>query len=489
MLKTGTRTARSMAFIVALVMMMCLLPGVVSANEITNLNAELTVEEETISIEVTGNITTGGDDVTLLALKVPSGKVFGELTDAELQEAIVYIDQWASGSNGSWSKTFTPRDIADEGKIITIYAGGEGVETTPIAFTTVELPAGIAAAPTLTLDGTSPFVWGEGDIVINVAGGDDAADWIDNVEISGVTHAIPNSANSTITIEATNESIKPASALEEKTVTISFENEDYTAVGNITFKVISAVKGIVDGIVGPTYNAEYSATEYSVTIPADTDEIVYSVKIDDVDEPIPAGRVLEVERDATEDKTVAVKATITAGGFTHDHNFSNIIVRNLEYAGPAIGAEDISFAGNNVYGKTGFKVITIDTNEVNPETQTIKVGDVALYYSPVRDKFVGIVNSADADAAAGAITIDENASAKLYYGKVVNPSDGAAVSVPDVQRALAITKNSFTPSDIQLLAADVVGLGGADGLVSIPDVQRILARQKDPTLVFPAEEN
>ncbi len=477
-LKIGIKAVRFMALVVALIMTVCFFPAAATAsNEITGLEAELKSDGR---ITVSGNITTGGDDVVVMAIKMPSGKVFGELTDGELENAIVYIDQFPASLNGSWTKIFTPRNIADEGRIITIYAGGENVNTTPIAFTTVELPTGILAAPTLTLGGTSPFVWGEDDIVIDVVG-DDAYDWIENVEISGVTHAIKDSANGTITIEATNESIKPADALEEKTITLSFENEDYTAVGNITFKVISAVKAIVDGITAPTYDAEFSATAYSVTIPADTAETVYSVKIDGADTTIPAGRVLEVERDTELDKMVAVKATITAGGFTYDHNFSNIIVRSRAFEGPAIGAEDIVLeadgASDVVFGKTGHRVIVIETDEVVYTTHKIKVGDKELFYSPARGKFIGIVNFVDAAAAAAALEIEDSPSTVLYYGKTNNTTDTRAVQLADLMAAYRIFSNTEVGeiTDAKYLSSDVTGKVGIVELADLMAMYRVFS--------------
>ena len=172
---------------IALVLCLCMLPTVAFATgeNTVSISYETPSAPENVKVTVelydTSSGAVAGTDVTILALRRASTEVSytGSLnvetieagpaisTDAAtLQKQVAYIDQEASGQDGTVSFEFVPAsfDVDYASKFIDIYVGGKDVST--IKHMVVERAN---QSPTIALD--SEFVWYKGDpLVLTLSG-------------------------------------------------------------------------------------------------------------------------------------------------------------------------------------------------------------------------------------------------------------------------------------------------------------------------------
>ena len=162
---------------------------------------------------------------------------------------------------------------------------------------------------------------------------------------------------------------------------------------------------------------------------------------------------------------------------------------------PAITADDVELVGTNAFRTVigdGYNIAIITADEIDPETKTIKIGDKALYYSPEKDYFIGLVTGyADAAAVAEATTIIDEASETFIYGKAqATYAANARVTAADygIVRRIALRKESNL-TDKQLIASDVAG-ATHDGQIAAPDyaiIRRFVLRKISALPIVGAE--
>lgn len=470
------KSMRALAFIITVMMIACLAPTVsFEANTVTMDD----IVADGNSITVGGSIEKGAE-LTMLAVranaKLTSLSDLSDMSDADLEKAIMYIDQVTMGDE-KYTKTFELRDSA-EGNVITVFMGGTDAET--VVYKSCKMPA---AAGTVTINGTD-FVAGTTEPKLTASDetwfatldkaiyvkGDEEKNSAGNVADDGtITIDTPSNEKTTYVVELTT----PASS-DYAAFTKTFEFTYITADGDKISKLPANL--------GVTVDKDSDAAKYTITVPADDNGIVYSATVDGADQDL-TSRTFDVERPAddgnaetTLKKTVVV--TATAGTATKTYT---IKVLEQGAAAPAIKAENVEIAvAKDAYKDqkgAGYSVIVIrpDADTVDPETQSIKVGDVTLFYVKKPDYYVGIVPVYnDAEAVATEATIETVASEKLVYGKAADASDiTKPVSAVDFGGAKRIVlKKDKTPSDKRLLSADVAN-GAMDGKVTAVDFEAI----------------
>lgn len=127
---------------------------------------------------------------------------------------------------------------------------------------------------------------------------------------------------------------------------------------------------------------------------------------------------------------------------------------------PQIPEDKITIKLNGAYGIAGGGTVTVDNagNIVDPGAQSIKVGNVTLFYNAARNKFVGIVRTA---VTAEDVTVVDGASEELVYGDV--DGDGV-INTLDAGDIINIYLGNISATDRQLLAADVDDDGNVNTL-------------------------
>ena len=110
--------------------------------------------------------------------------------------------------------------------------------------------------------------------------------------------------------------------------------------------------------------------------------------------------------------------------------------------------------------------------------QNIKIGDTTLYYNAARNKFLGIVR--DNTLTWEDVTVNDGASETFTYGKI-NADD--EISPIDAQNIINIYLRNVSPTDAQILAADV----NDDRQITPIDAQSIINRYLRNTSSFYAE--
>ena len=459
------KSMRALAFIITVMMIACLAPTVsFAANTVTMDD----IVADGNSITVGGSIEKGAE-LTMLAVRANAELTsLSGMSDADLEKAIMYIDQVTMGDE-KYTKTFELRDTA-AGNVITVFMGGTDAA---MVYKSYKM---LAAAGTVTINGTD-FVEGAAeqpkltisddtwfatlDKVVYVKG-DASKTPAGNVAADGtITIDTPSNEKTTYVVELTT----PASS-DYAAFTKTFEFSYITADGDKISKLPANL--------GVTVDKDSDAAKYTITVPADDNGIVYSATVDGAVQDL-TSRTFDVERPAddgnaetTLKKTVVV--TATAGTATKTYT---IEVLEQGAAAPAIKAEYVTLTAQ-AYGIAGAKVVTIAVPEaeIDPETNKIVVDGVELLYAPERRsdskyRFVGIIRdaaaNADAEAVAGVATVEEGAAAKLYYGKVSFTTSNAALTGADAAAAKRLNKNSAGFTDEQLLAFDVYGTGQITG--------------------------
>lgn len=482
------KSMRALAFIITVMMIACLAPTVsFAANTVTMDD----IVADGNSITVGGSIEKGAE-LTMLAVRANAELTsLSGMSDADLEKAIMYIDQVTMGDE-KYTKTFELRDSA-EGNVITVFMGGTDAAMVYKSYKMV------AAAGTVEINGTD-FVAGTTepkltasdetwfatlDKVVYVKG-DDSKTPAGNIAADGtITIDTPSNEKTTYVVELTT-----PDGSDYAPYTKTFEFTYITADGDKISKLPANL--------GVTVDKDSDAAKYTITVPADDNGIVYSATVDGAAQDL-TSRTFDVERPAddgnaetTLKKTVVV--TATAGTATKTYT---IEVLEQGAAAPAIDASYVAFASfdgepwTDVYGVDGAKIveIAVPADVFAAGEKTVKIGDKELFYSPLRDKYVGtIVGYADGAAVAEAAVIEDKAPTKVYYGYVTDPShefysNEDPVELADVMRALSIMnlgKEGSGATELELISADV----DQDGEILLTDVMKILAGKNSGATSF-----
>lgn len=446
------KSMRALAFIITVMMIACLAPTVsFAANTVTMDD----IVADGNSITVGGSIEKGAE-LTMLAVRANAELTsLSGMSDADLENAIMYIDQVTMGDE-KYTKTFELRDTA-AGNVITVFMGGTDAAMVYKSYTM------LAAAGTVEINGTD-FVAGTTEPKLTVSDetwfatldkaiyvkGDEEKNSAGNVAADGtITIDTPSNEKTTYVVELTT----PASS-DYAAFTKTFEFSYITADGDKISKLPANL--------GVTVDKDSDAAKYTITVPADDNGIVYSATVDGTVQDL-TSRTFDVERPAddgnaetTLKKTVVV--TATAGTATKTYT---IEVLEQGAAAPAIKDTEITFIGEDVYDKAGMVLVIVKTEaEVDISKESVKVGDVTLFYVNDKGYFVGIVPAyASAADAAAVAEIVATPSEVIRYGKA---SDAEDINDPydsgdfaEVKK-IALAKIA-APTDKQLISCDVCG--------------------------------
>ena len=446
------KSMRALAFIITVMMIACLAPTVsFAANTVTMDD----IVADGNSITVGGSIEKGAE-LTMLAVRANAELTsLSGMSDADLEKAIMYIDQVTMGDE-KYTKTFELRDSA-EGNVITVFMGGTDAA---MVYKSYKM---LAAAGTVEINGTD-FVAGTTEPKLTVSDetwfatldkvvyvkGDDSKTPAGNIAADGTnTIDTPSNEKTTYVVELTT----PASS-DYAAFTKTFEFSYITAEGDKISKLPANL--------GVTVDKDSDAAKYTITVPADDNGIVYSATVDGTVQDLTT-RTFDVERPAddgnaetTLKKTVVV--TATAGTATKTYT---IEVLEQGAAAPAIKDTEITFIGEDVYDKAGMVLVIVKTEaEVDISKESVKVGDVTLFYVKDKGYFVGIVPAyASAADAAAVAEIVATPSEVIRYGKA---SDAEDINDPydsgdfaEVKK-IALAKIA-APTDKQLISCDVCG--------------------------------
>lgn len=447
------KSMRALAFIITVMMIACLAPTVsFAANTVTMDD----IVADGNSITVGGSIEKGAE-LTMLAVRANAELTsLSGMSDADLEKAIMYIDQVTMGDE-KYTKTFELRDSA-EGNVITVFMGGTDAA---MVYKSYKM---ITAAGTVEINGTD-FVAGTTEPKLTASDetwfatldkaiyvkGDEEKNSAGNVAADGtITIDTPSNEKTTYVVELTT----PASS-DYAAFTKTFEFSYITADGDKISKLPANL--------GVTVDKDSNAAKYTITVPADDNGIVYSATVDGAAQDLITSRTFDVERPAddgnaetTLKKTVVV--TATAGTATKTYT---IEVLEQGAAAPAIKDTEITFIGEDVYDKAGMVLVIVKTEaEVDISKESVKVGDVTLFYVKDKGYFVGIVPAyASAADAAAVAEIVATPSEVIRYGKA---SDAEDINDPydsgdfaEVKK-IALAKIA-APTDKQLISCDVCG--------------------------------
>lgn len=446
------KSMRALAFIITVMMIACLAPTVsFAANTVTMDD----IVADGNSITVGGSIEKGAE-LTMLAVRANTKLTsFSGMSDADLEKAIMYIDQVTMGDE-KYTKTFELRDSA-EGNVITVFMGGTDAAMVYKSYTM------LAAAGTVEINGTD-FVAGTTEPKLTVSDetwfatldkaiyvkGDEEKTSAGTVDNDGtITIADPSNEKKTYVVELTT----PASS-DYAAFTKTFEFSYITAEGDKISKLPTDL--------GVTVDKDSDASKYTITVPADDNGIVYSATVGSAVQDLTTTRTFDVTRPADNGDTIVdeIIVVVTATAGTAKKNYT---IRVLEQgaAAPAIKDTEITFIGEDVYDKAGMVLVIVKTEaEVDISKESVKVGDVTLFYVKDKGYFVGIVPAyASAADAAAVAEIVATPSEVIRYGKA---SDAEDINDPydsgdfaEVKK-IALAKIA-APTDKQLISCDVCG--------------------------------
>lgn len=443
------KSMRALAFIITVMMIACLAPTVSFAINTVTMD-EIVADGN--SITVGGSIEKGAE-LTMLAVRANTKLTsLSGMSDADLEKAIMYIDQVTSDGS-KYTKTFELRDTA-AGNVITVFMGGTDAAMVYKSYTKsgtvtingTDFVAG-TTEPKLTASDETWFATLDKAIYVK---GDEEKNSAGNVAADGtITIDTPSNEKTTYVVELTTPDGSDYAAF-----TKTFEFTYITADGDKISKLPANL--------GVTVDKDSDAAKYTITVPADDNGIVYSATVDGAVQDL-TSRTFDVERPAddgnaetTLKKTVVV--TATAGTATKTYT---IEVLEQGAAAPAIKDTEITFIGEDVYDKAGMVLVIVKTEaEVDISKESVKVGDVTLFYVKDKGYFVGIVPAyASAADAAAVAEIVATPSEVIRYGKA---SDAEDINDPydsgdfaEVKK-IALAKIA-APTDKQLISCDVCG--------------------------------
>ena len=256
MLRTK-KTLRALAMLTALVMAFCLTSVVAFADATTVTVSAEVVDDATAKIAVEGTISVSDADVTILALRDAEEitvESLGTMDDLTLASKIVYINQEAA-EEGAYAFSFVPK-AGVEGTTVTIFVGGEGVDT-PVSTTVSITPAGAALAVE-----DADLTIGD-DLVIGLSGleAEDEAAWAGAITEIAIGEEVVEGtyAAGTITVSGL------AAGTYENIVIKSAGYKDATFTGTIVVSLIAAPEVSVeaDAII-------WSEEDIVITVAGDT---------------------------------------------------------------------------------------------------------------------------------------------------------------------------------------------------------------------------
>lgn len=447
------KSMRALAFIITVMMIACLAPTVsFAANTVTMDD----IVADGNSITVGGSIEKGAE-LTMLAVRANAELTsLSGMSDVDLEKAIMYIDQVTMGDE-KYTKTFELRDSA-EGNVITVFMGGTDAA---MVYKSYKM---LTAAGTVEINGTD-FVEGTTEPKLTVSDetwfatldkaiyvkGDEEKTSAGNVAADGtITIDTPSNEKKTYVVELTT----PASS-DYAAFTKTFEFSYITADGDKISKLPANL--------GVTVDKDSDAAKYTITVPADDNGIVYSATVDGTVQDLITSRKFDVERpadDGNDETTLKKTVVVTATAGTATKTYT-IEVLEQGAAAPAIKDTEITFIGEDVYDKAGMVLVIVKTEaEVDISKESVKVGDVTLFYVKDKGYFVGIVPAyASAADAAAVAEIVATPSEVIRYGKA---SDAEDINDPydsgdfaEVKK-IALAKIA-APTDKQLISCDVCG--------------------------------
>lgn len=579
---TRFSTKRTLAMVVAITMILCLVPIVSMAASISNLSIDYDDVEDKYVVSGTTSEFSSGGQVTMLVIYA-DGELKGIPTELD-ENYIMYIDQKDPDGGGSFSWEFTKRDTAEERSHMTVFAGGSDVDT--VGYASYEMPEDLLDGPEVIYD--AECYVGE-NIVISFDAIEFAA-WADNISIEvneGVlgsgdftldkgagTITIPTDEailhNIVISAEgyegvvvSVNVALRPAGvvalgdystlgcfvegtaydavftitdsspegwlenlvidvvdsegndagevSVNEGTGTITFTNavpddktlyaltfdaaDDYAAVEDIEFYIISKAGAALSSVKAATYDADTDPNKYSITVPGDyTDDVsgltvAYSVTVDGVDKDISTSRTFDVVRPADDgdadnvDKTPVIVTATVGEAADNKTKVQTIDVLEVGASGSSIITEDdVTLLVTDAYGKTGYTLVKIVTTNVTTASETLMIGDYEMFYSPVKNAFYGILQPSNIDNELTTLTAADivNAAAKeskvatsIYFGKANNTTSTGGLTALDAAAVKKIIlKTATNITDDMLITADVNN-AEPDGNITALDVAAI----------------
>lgn len=500
------KLVKSMTMIIAIAMLVSMVPAVVSAAE--NISNAAVVINSDGSLTVTADVAASTiDEYTLLAVRAAS--VYDDTTDLPatdeaLEAQIEYIDQPAL-KDGAVSATFKlrERDGSSYGNIINVLLGGED---TDVAFASVKIKN---AAPTLSM--TTTEFWADQPVVIdyteNAAWEDEAV--VKTVKVDG-TEVNATIEGGAITIAAGELAVGTYSKVEVTDAVEDFDAATLETTITVKSRVEAAKAEMYTGITteNTDVNTEdsYEFDTYVVTVPESQPAvsgatITYAVEYDTENANISVSDgVYTITRHAENEISIVVKATISATGETDyvDETGRTYKAAILGADGPSIAEADVVFANwegdvyTDVYGIDGAKIVEIAKGELNPVNDGLKVGDTVFFYSPVREKYIGVIAGySDAATLIAAIEVTAVPPVNFYYGYGDDPTheywtEGDTIVIDDVMRALQI-KNGVgeAPTLLDYIVCDVE----QDGEITIDDVMLVLQAKNHIISEFDIEIN
>lgn len=487
------KSMRALAFIITVMMIACLAPTVsfAAVNTVTFEKSDLSIDGNKVTVKASIN---KGAELTMLAVRANTELTsLSGMSDAELENAIMYIDQVTMGDE-DYTKTFELRDTA-AGNVITVFVGGTDAAMvyqsdkvlTAVGTVTIngtDFVEGAAEQPKLTISDSDDTWFATLGKVVYVKG-DDLKTPAGNVAADGtITIDTPSNEKTTYVVELTT-----PDGSDYDPYTKTFEFTYITAEGDKISKLPANL--------GVTVDKDSVLTKYTITVPEDADGVVYTVTVDGANQDLTTTRTFDVERpadDGNDETTLKKTVVVTATAGTATKTYT-IEVLEQGAAAPAIKAENVEIVvAKDAYKAQkgeGYAVIIIrpDADTVDPKTQSIKVGGESLYYVEKPDYYVGVVSVYENETAvAEATTIEEaTPSEKLVYGKAADASNiEKPVSAVDYGGAKRIVlKKDKTPSDKRLLSADVAN-GVMDGKITAVDygtIKRVVLK-KDADLAI-----
>lgn len=508
------KKTKSLALILALVMALCIMPVMVSAEQV---EVNVTYNAETGEYVATG-VATAGAEVSMLAFRTASALLTGapveEVPDLETGDIttdnITYIDQQTADGDGNVKFSFKLRQLeadnasgAQTGTNITVFMGST-VASLGWNDYAIEYAAG-AMTPNAYPTGYDYFIDGVGFVTFTLTESADQAGWADGAEVT-VVDADGEPLESTV-----------SATLAERTIT--FDSDDFTD-GVLSFKLKATMTGYQDYTTSAytvktklaatldklttaqkTVSVEYDdedvdfgADKVQITVPAADEnlitgcEIVYEVEVDGAADETGVGGVYTLDRpaeDAAEDMIVDVYLVIMDGAFELGRQKIGSSPYTIRPVGAepteVVAAEDITVktASDARFGGSIAEVDPADVEGFDPEEDTLTVGGKALFYSPQRNMMIGVVTETDTEQLSGGAEVTKGtAASQIFYGKGNNPFSNTAVTALDANVAISIAlrltdlsdKDAVTKEAI-LMVCDVDG----GGSVTAIDANQIIA--------------
>ncbi len=496
---------KSIASVVAVVMLLSMVPAVVSADAavISDVEVEINKAENGDKIVTVTAAVSGLTEYTLIAVRdnkaytalsdIPSDEVAADATMSPLEKQVEYIDQ-PTVDGDTISFEFPLRDREDDLAMtaadcyINVFLGGAGAEA--VVANAIELLD--APAIDFTNEPVAEKYYIEDEFLVVPYDFGENADAEALWEAKTLEVKIGDEVLESAELVANADHFKvPASdfaaaSYTDAVITIAeTENATFYAATSpkVTFAVASRVAEAKAAIVGlKAEDVDGDETKAKITVPADFEEAGVTISYTIITEgytPDGDGVVTVTRPEEGQDAIkIDYKVTLTYGGAVVYEEEKSVSVSS---SGVAIAEEDVQLVGNNVYGLADSKIIIVDNAaEIDYTADSLVVGTAKLYYVIARDYFVGVVPAAT--------TVDDieyvpgTGSGLLYYGKAAAASNPAvafnAVDAGGIKRMLAGLDKPDSEANIKLYLAADIGNGVMDGLINAVDfgaVKRVLA--------------